>query len=139
MDESPFASTDDVADRWRTLTEAETRLANILIDDASDIIRSRWPDVDDRITSGALREQSLVRVVAGMVKRAMLVGDSEGVESRGQTAGPFGTNVTYANPAANLYLRNEDVLLLNGGKGGRAFAVDLSANVAPCGYDREPW
>jgi len=107
----PFATYEDVQARWRTLSSDEETVANTLAADASDMIRTRWPDVDARITSGALDADSVKRVVANMVKRAMIVGDNLGLESRSQTAGPFGVSDKYANPNANLYFTADDLRL----------------------------
>jgi hypothetical protein len=106
-----FASYGDVAARWRPLSIAEIEIADMLCADASDMIRARWPDVDARIDSGALAASSVTRVVAGMVKRAMLVGPNEGVESSTQTAGPFSTSAKYANPTGALFFGQEDIRL----------------------------
>lgn len=131
MADMPFADATDVAARWRTLTSDEQARANVLAEDASDMIRTRWPDVDDRVAAGKLTAASLTRVVANMVKRAMIVGDNEGLESRSENAGPFGYSDKFTNPNANLYFTAEDVRLLDGRVGRRAFAVDLSPNVPP--------
>lgn len=136
MPEAPFATAIDVEERWRTLSPAETATANILASDASDMIRTRWSDVDDRIATGSLSADSLLRVVAGMVKRAMMNADVEGLESRAQTAGIFSVSDKYANPNANLYFTAEDLRLLDGRRGRRAFAVDLSPNVTPYWVER---
>ena len=138
MAETPFATATDVAARWRTLTSQETDRANVLAADASDMIRSRWPDVDERVAAGTLSELSLTRVVANMVKRAMIVGNNEGLESHSEGAGPFNYSDKFTNPNANLYFTAEDVRLLTGKRGGRAFGVDLSSNVPPCSY-RGDW
>jgi hypothetical protein len=107
----PFAVAADVAARWRTLTSDEIAIADVLCGDASDMIRTRWSDVDARIESGALSADSVKRVVAMMVKRAMVVGDNIGLESRAETAGPFSVSDKYANPNANLYFTAEDLRL----------------------------
>lgn len=111
MPATPFATAADVAARWRTLTSAETTVATTLAADASDMIRTRWADVDARIASGAMSSDSVRRVVANMVKRAMIAGDAEGLESRTQTAGPFGVSDKFANPTANLYFTADDLRL----------------------------
>lgn len=111
-----FAIAADVASRWRPLSDAESHIADTLADDASDIIRSRFPDVDDRVAAGALTENSMRRIVAAMVKRAMLTGDAAGLESRSQAAGPFSVSDKFSNPSANLYLNADELLLLEGPK-----------------------
>lgn len=109
-----FATAQDVADRWRTLTSDEVKVANMLASDASDMIRSRWPDVDSRIDSGALRIESLVRVVANMVKRAMLNGEVAGLSAQTQGAGPFNISQTFANPNGTLFFTADEISLLDG-------------------------
>ena len=136
MADAPFATATDVAVRWRTLSPDEQNRANTLAADASDMIRTRWPEVDDRVAAGALTELSLTRIVANMVKRAMIVGDGEGLKSRSESSGPFGHTDEFTNPNANLYFTAEDVRLLDGRPARRAFAVDLSDNVPPCDYWR---
>lgn len=131
MAEQPYATASDVAARWRTLTSTEAEIADQLCDDASDMIRTRWPDIDDRITAGTISESSLTRVVANMVKRAMVVGDREGIESRAQGTGPFSVSEKFANPNANLYFTAEDIRLLDGRPAKRAFAVDLAPTSLP--------
>lgn len=111
---SAFASSDDVVARWRPLTDAERGVVDTLIDDASDMIRVRWPDVDQRVTNGSLSEDSLRRVVANMVKRAMLNGATEGVQSQAQGVGPYSLNTTFSNPTGSLYLTAEDARLFDG-------------------------
>ena len=109
-----FAVADDVAARWRTLTSEESAVADTLAADASDMIRARWPDVDARIVAGSIAPSSVTRVVAGMVKRAMNVGDAEGLESFTQGAGPFAFGGKVSNPNGNLYLTAEDCRLFDG-------------------------
>lgn len=120
-----YATPSDVAARWRPLTSDQEAVAAVLIEDASSMIRSRWPQVDARLAAGTLTDADVTRVVAGMVKRAMLNGAAEGVESQSQTAGPFAVTHRYANPSANLYFSAEDVRLFDGTPRRRAFAVDL--------------
>lgn len=109
-----FAGYMDVEARWRPLSTAEQDVADQLAADASAMLRERWPDVDARVTAGTLTAASLTRIVAMAVKRAMLVGDAEGLESQQQAAGPFSVSATYSNPNANLYFTAADVLLLDG-------------------------
>lgn len=108
---TPFATTTDVAARWRALSSTEEPVASVLLGDASDIIRSRWADVDSRIAVGTLSADSVRRVVALMVKRALIHLESDGLESRTESVGPFSTADKYANPQGNLYLTAEDVRL----------------------------
>lgn len=107
----PFATYADVESRWRTLTSAEQGIADQLAIDASEMIRERWTDIDDRIATETIAATSVARVVAGMVKRAMINADAEGLESRAQAAGPFSVNDKYANPLSNLFFTSADILV----------------------------
>lgn len=107
----PFADHTDVEARWRPLSETEDAIADQLAIDASDMIRERWADIDDRITAETVSADSVTRVVATMVKRAMINADAEGLESRQQTAGPFSVNDKYANPTGNLYFTANELLV----------------------------
>lgn len=109
----PFATPDDIESRWRPLSADEMALASTLIDDASDVVRSRWPDIDDRIALGALPSARATRVVASMVKRAMMNRDSEGVTQAQQGTGPFTQSLTYSNPTGNLYLTGDEIKALS--------------------------
>jgi len=112
MSVDAFATPADVEARWRPLTPAETNVAETLLDDASSMVRGRWPDVDSRIAAGDLTGSTLIRVVANMVKRAMIVAGSEGVESQTRNAGPFGVTQKFTNPNGNLFFTAEDVRAL---------------------------
>lgn len=109
----PYATPDDVEIRWRTLTDSEQDVVAVLIEDAADIIVGRWPDIPGRIVDGAIPEVTLVRVIAGMVRRAMMNRDSEGVTQMQATAGPFSGGATYSNPNNNLYLTADDIRALD--------------------------
>lgn len=108
---TPFATYVDVEARWRTLSDSEQDIADQLAADASGMIRDRWADVDARIAAETLDGDSVIRVVAGMVKRAMLNADAEGLESQTRVAGPFSLNSKFANPMSNLYFTAADILV----------------------------
>lgn len=110
----PFATHTDVESRWRPLTDAEDAIADQLAIDASEMIRERWSDVDDRVTAGSLAADTLTRIVAQMVKRAMISADAEGLDSRSETVGPFAVSQKYANPNGNLYFSANDIATLDG-------------------------
>lgn len=107
-----YATVSDVVSRWRPLSPAETSVAETLIGDAEDIIRVRWPDMDARVASGDVSPVTVARIVAAMVRRAMLNRDAEGVEQRSHTVGPFGDTARYANPTNNLYLSADEAAAL---------------------------
>lgn len=130
-----FATFTDVEARGLVIPAEQQGVADQLCEDASDIIRSRWDDVDARIASGALRAESVTRVVATMVKRAMERAAPEGVQTASQASGPFSLSQTYLAAASErLYLTGEDKRLFDGKSGERrAFAVDMAQPCSP--YD----
>lgn len=110
---APFATSDDVAARWRPLSAAEQVVADTLCSDASNLIRARFPGIDDQVTSGAIDAEVLTQVVAGMVKRAM-VAPSDGITSQSEGVGPYSRSQTYANPLGNVFLTQADLTLILG-------------------------
>jgi hypothetical protein len=109
----PFASPDDVAARWRPLTSDEQVTAVALCEDASAVIRARFPGIDSQIASGALEAGVVTMVAANMVKRAMIA-PADGVQSQSQTDGPFSMSQTYANPLGNVFLTAAEVTAIIG-------------------------
>lgn len=140
----PFATADDLAARWRALTPAEEERATVLLGDASAFVRATCAGIDARIEAETLELAVVVAVVVGMVKRAMLAGDlGEGIGQQQQTAGPFGTSLTFANPTGAVYLTKADRRLLGcrGSAVGRAFSIDTTPvqPVADLDVDRSEW
>jgi hypothetical protein len=109
----PFASASDVQDRWRTLTDAEWQLAEVLVRDASAQVRAEYPDIDTRIGAGLLASENAMIVTANMVKRA-LIAPSEGVTQDSKTEGPYSFSQSYANALQNLFFIAGDDALLRG-------------------------
>lgn len=121
-----FAGVADLEGRWRTLTAEERNTAHVLLGDASAIVRGEVPDIDARLGAvpPTLDADIPKFVVCGMVKRAMMSVDVEGISSAMDVAGPFTQQRSYANPQGNLYLNKQDKRLL-GYRGQKAFTVDL--------------
>jgi hypothetical protein len=99
--------------RWRPLTDAEKDTADVLAEDASAIVRARFPGIDAQIASGALDAAVVRLVVAGMVKRAM-VAPEDGVAQQSEGMGPYSQSRTFANPMRNVFLTAADLVLILG-------------------------
>jgi hypothetical protein len=115
----PYATADDVSDRWppnkAPLTEEERTLADTLAMDASFQIRRRFPTLEGRIADGFVDEREVRAVVARIVKDSLLglmQNNGEAVTSTTDQAGPFAQSRSYANPFGNLYLGTTDLALL---------------------------
>lgn len=109
-----LATPQDVADRWRSLSSDETSLAAALLGDASAIVRAQYPGIDAQLATDTDLASNVITVVAGMVKRAMILGDNEGVRSETQGAGPFSFTRQYQSAANSLALNDNDQLLILG-------------------------
>lgn len=121
----PYATVEDLELRWRTLDDAEKRRAGILLEDAAVRIDAACPPPNPLLDAG---RRARVVVSCDMVKRAMQTGADPGVEQTSQTAGPFGIQLKYANPAGDLYLTRADLRLL-GALHQRAGNVSLLGRV----------
>lgn len=106
---APFATVADVRDRTRALiTDSDVGYVATLLDDASVMIRGQFRSIDADIEAGTVDAESVMLVVARMVKRVIESGP-DGVKS--DAAGPF--SVSYDNPAGNLYLTSTERALLS--------------------------
>lgn len=122
-----FATTDDVASRWRTLTTAEEDVAETLLDDASAMLREAVTGIDALITAGDIDRATALRVVAFAVIRAMR--NPGGVESRTHSIDDYTTTERYAADArGQLYLSSEDFAAVTPAGSSEAFTI------TPFGY-----
>lgn len=109
----PFASSDDLAKRWRPLTSTEKTTADVLLEDASVEVRSALKRAGIDPTADDFDIDAAKVVVCGMVKRSMIAGDSApGVTTAQETTGPFSRSFTYANPTGDLYMTKREKQLL---------------------------
>jgi hypothetical protein len=130
MTSTSYATPIDLEDRWKDLTDAETRRACVLLEDASQKLRDRFGDLEARLAAGDLSADTLRRIVCAMVQRAMLPGATAGagVSAQTEAVGPFQVQRTYSNPLGNLYISADELaelepIVSNGGP--RAYAVNL--------------
>ena len=122
-----FAAASDLEARWRTLSPAEQTRADVLLGDASALIRDAAPGIDARIAAETMDAVVPKAIACAMVKRVMQgPTELEGVSQTTQGAGPFSQGVTFANPGGNLYLSRDERRRLAGGR-QRAGSVDLMA------------
>lgn len=126
---TPFATTGDLAARWRPLTPEETARAEVLIADASRTIRRLYPDVEARIAAGELDLEDLKMIVCAMVKRVMRVpADLDGVAARSQATGPHSVSDTFSDPVEDLELTDIEKDILSGEtEDSEAFSIRLDA------------
>lgn len=89
----PLAAVGDIAEQ-QTLTTAQEQLAAVLIRAASQMIRSRRPDIDAQVTAGTVSADMVALAVTNMVLRVLR--NPGGL--RAETVGPFSRtfDTTYA-------------------------------------------
>lgn len=119
--EPPFATVDDLKDRWPGFPAGQEAYAETLLEDASQFILDTCP------SAGESPENTLKRIACAIVRRSMQVGESEhgvGVESYQMGAGPYQETVRPANPHGDFYLTRAEKNALKC-FGGGAFAIDL--------------
>lgn len=119
--DQPFASSDDLKDRWPDLSD--TKLAETLLSDASQLIRDTCP-------GWALASEATLKAIAcAMVKRAMIAGsDNAGLSSTQETAGPFSQTWNFSNPTGDLYLTRTEKQRLGQGR-QRAFSISMETGM----------
>ena len=115
-----YATAAQLKSRWPALADEAT--AAVLLADAALWLRTWFPDLDERIASGALDAGVAEMISCAMVKRAMLTSEHEGQANQQSTAvmGPFTatTQVAYRNPDGNLYLTTQESDALDGRPSG---------------------
>ena len=119
-----FATVEDLESRWRGLSEQERKRAAVLLEDATDLIKSsapRW----QHATAGTRALQAEQGAADGLPEpRGLVSGELH-------TTGPFTDQYAYSNPEGDLFLRAAELKQL-GGRRSAAFEVDLLAPaVAP--------
>lgn len=136
-----YATVADLEARWRPLTTTEKATAEVLLADASAMIRAEVPGIPGRLLEDppTIDEDVLRMVTCAVVKRAMLAGTAgDGVTQQSHTAGPFSQQLTFANPMGNLYLTKTELRLLGAGS-QQAFMVDMGPSGEPAGLPLNWW
>lgn len=120
MADIPFATVSDLESRWRGLSEAEQARAEVLLADASALIRDTVPKW------GQVSDQTLRVICCAVVRRAMSVDVDlpDGVSSFNETAGPFSQQMSFANPTGDLYLTRAEKARMGVGV-ATAASIDL--------------
>lgn len=137
---TPFAFPQDVANIWRPLVAGEEdRLLNLLVK-ASDQIRDETPlvkgmTVDERITAGTLRPETVAGVAVDMVHRLVSIPRymrQTSVTIDGDTkSGTLDASVS----SGEMTITEREMARLMGQKGGRSKAF----TVTPASCSARPW
>lgn len=109
-----FATVEQLAGYWRTLSEAETARAGVLIPLATSRLRRMATMVNVDINSLVANDSDYAAtaqwVVLEAVKRAMLVPtDAPPANQLQTTAGPYSENIVFTNPSGDLWFKNSEL------------------------------
>ena len=129
----PFASVQDLKDRWPGFPPGADRHATVLLEDASQLILDTVP--------GASRapEATLRRVTCAMVRRAMNVPDNlDGISQVSQTVGGVSQSITPINGGSDLYLTKAEKAAIGAGS-GRSRAWGFKVADVDGGPRHRPW
>ncbi len=113
---SNYATTDDIASLWRTLTAAEIDRAAVLLPGVCDALRAeagkRGKDLDEMIASGELSTELVKIVTVGIVSRTLSQSTetSNLLSQESQSAMGYTWSGTYALPGGGvLNILNNDL------------------------------
>ena len=119
----PFANTTDIEMRWRELTVQETYRAEVLLEDASAMIRQEFKA--RRKTYDDVDPALLRMVCVNMVCRVLDGGTDTGLYSaKTQTAGVYSQTFTYSQAGNSLYIARKEKAML-GLSGLRISSIQL--------------
>lgn len=121
----PFATLDELKQRWPDFPAGADAHANILLDDASQFILDTVP------AAGGATESTRRRIVCAVVKRSMEAGaaDTAGLDTFQSGTGPFQFGGKVANPSGDFYLTKQERKALGDGK-QQAFGVQIAGPLA---------
>lgn len=126
-----WTAPEDVTARWigDDAIPADNTKLTTLLEDVEDAILGEFPDIQARITAGALPLARVKRVAARVVIRHLR--NPDGLRQAQEQTGPFGSQVMYggAEPGA-LALTDEDRAELSGASVSRAFTIDTTPATA---------
>lgn len=128
----PFATVDELKNRWPDFPVGAEAHAETLLEDASQFILDVCP------SSADASESTRRRVVCSVVRRAMQADqdDATGLSNMSMTAGSFSMSRSPSNPNGDFFLTKQEKLALGGGGRQKAYGVQI-ATVATVRH--QPW
>ncbi|WP_138443524.1 hypothetical protein [Sinomonas susongensis] len=117
----PFATLDELKQRWPDFPAGADDHATVLLEDASQFILDTVPN------AAMAAEATRRRIVCAVVRRAMPVPGAEaGYSSIQQAAGPFSQTMTPVNPSGDFYLTKAERKALGDGT-QKAFGAQVGS------------
>lgn len=106
---APLATIGEYTDLFGALSATRQTTAKALLRRASQLVRDRWPDIDDRIAAGTTPANSVAMAVLNMVARVMR--NPQGL--RAETTGPFSRTYDATASSGWLALTADDIALID--------------------------
>lgn len=114
-----YATTDDLAKRWRVLSPSEVERASFLLDDAAMYLEAEFRRCNKKIDPEDEFLISALKIVScSMVKRVLASSGTTALGIDGdftqlsKTAGTFTEQYTFANPSGDMYITAREYRLL---------------------------
>jgi hypothetical protein len=114
-----FATKEDLASFWRTLTDNEPARADILLNMSSNYLRqvakNNDKDIDALIVADTTNifKENVKMVVLASVKRAMTTpADAPPANEWSQSASPYSETMKFTNPSSDLFFKANELKLL---------------------------
>jgi len=113
----PFATVQDLATLWRTLTPEEQERAEALLPLVSDSLRqeakNRGEDLDDMITVGKVLASVVKSVTVDVTARVLMTSTTaEPVSQFSQSAMGYAVSGTYLVPGGGLFIKRSELARL---------------------------
>lgn len=126
----PLATTTDIVNLWRPLTESEQQRAEYLLKAASDTLRqtakNRGYDLDKMLDDGDIYESVVIDVVIAAVTRVLRSSTtSEPMTQFSQSALGYSISGTYLNPQGGIFFYDNELVRLGLKKKQRLGRVEL--------------
>ena len=116
----PFATVDELKQRWPDFPAGADAHAAVLLADASQYMVDNYP------CTLSAKAATRRRIVCAVVRRAMPQGGiAAGITQVTGTTGPLSYTATAANPSGDFYLTKEEKRALGNGR-QRAFGVQVA-------------
>lgn len=114
---TPFATKEQLAAYWRTLTSEESARADVMLPLASNRLRLMAEDLeidlDAKVEASEAFADTIKWVVMEAVKRALQTPtDAKPVDTYSQTAGPYSENYKFTNPSGDLWFKKTELAAL---------------------------
>lgn len=126
-----FATSQDVADRWRLLTPDEHSRATVRLGDASALLRRFMPGIDDRIaadTTGTLAQVARSAAADAVIR---FLRNPEGAKSLQETIGPRSYGLTFEGGASGLFFTEDELAPLRPSAPAPSPHISFSVPMAP--------